>query len=68
MPTREQIEVGAKALWEATPHTLLERNGYPTDWESLTRGLRWEFIRKANAVLEAVELTTTDTAPKGEEK
>ena len=51
--TDEQITAAARALWNARSHTMMQRAGYPTEWEKITRTLQKEYIREARTALNA---------------
>ena len=52
--TKDQLEAGAKAIWDSIPHTLLEIGGHPTAWEAQPRTLKLDYLRQTRSVLRAI--------------
>lgn len=52
--SKEQLEAGAKAIWDSMPHTMIEMSGFPTEFEKQPRTLKKDYFRYARNTLKAV--------------
>lgn len=51
--TDEMVSAGARALWDSDDQNILERYGYPSDWDSQPEPVKQSLKRRVRLVLNA---------------